>query len=53
MTISMGDRECPVCEEESLVETSLTKWKCLNPKCGVVLDDKFLDETDIEDSDDV
>lgn len=26
----MGDRMCPDCNEMSLVEKSLTKWKCLN-----------------------
>lgn len=36
-----GDRECPVCEEITLVEKGITKWECL--KCGKVFDEKLLD----------
>jgi len=38
----VGDRECPECEEYSLVEKGLTKWKCL--LCERVYDEKDLDE---------
>ncbi|AJA41483.1 hypothetical protein AXJ14_gp164 [Geobacillus virus E3] len=37
----VGDRECPNCEEISLVEHGLTKWKCLI--CGEIYDEKDLD----------
>lgn len=39
-----GDRECPGCGEESLVEIGLTKWKCLNPECGQIYDEEWLDD---------
>ncbi|MFS0841200.1 hypothetical protein [Paenibacillus sp. 1P03SA] len=39
-----GDRECPDCEEESLIEISLTKRKCL--KCKEIFDEEFLDDGD-------
>jgi ribosomal protein L37AE/L43A len=29
----MGDRECPNCGEESLIEKTLTIWVCMNPNC--------------------
>jgi ribosomal protein L37AE/L43A len=38
----MGDRECPTCLEDTLIEQSLRKWKCL--KCEEVFDEKFLDD---------
>jgi ribosomal protein L37AE/L43A len=37
----MGDRECPACEKESLVEKGLNKWKCL--ECGEIFNDKDLE----------
>ncbi|MGG1664468.1 hypothetical protein [Brevibacillus sp. NRS-1366] len=40
----MGDRECPICEEDTLIESSLGKWKCL--KCNEVFDEEFLDATE-------
>lgn len=43
----MGDRECPNCEQESLVEKGLTKWVCLNPECGEEYTEEDLD-ADIE-----
>lgn len=39
-----GDRECPDCLKESLVEQGLAKWKCLN--CGKVFDEEWLDASD-------
>ncbi|MDF2533946.1 MAG: hypothetical protein K0R18_103 [Bacillales bacterium] len=42
----MGDRECPNCEEDSLVEESLSKWKCLI--CKEVFDEAFLDPEEDE-----
>lgn len=41
-----GDRECPDCEINSLVEYGSTKWKCL--KCGEIFEEEWLD-SDIED----
>ncbi|MFS0855191.1 hypothetical protein [Paenibacillus taichungensis] len=38
----IGDRECPVCEEDTLVEAGSTKWRCL--KCKEVFDENYLDE---------
>lgn len=43
----MGDRICPSCEQESLVEQSLKKWKCFNPNCGETFEDDWLD-SDVE-----
>jgi ribosomal protein S27AE len=40
----MGDRECPNCCEDTLIEDGLSKWKCL--KCGEVFDEKWLDEAE-------
>ena len=37
-----GDRECPDCEIDSLVEEGLYQWKCL--KCGRVFDTEWLDD---------
>jgi ribosomal protein L37AE/L43A len=42
----MGDRECPVCGEDTLVEANLTKWKCL--KCKEVFDVAYLDDAEEE-----
>ncbi|GAB6440509.1 hypothetical protein bcgnr5369_02360 [Bacillus cereus] len=39
-----GDRICPSCEEESLVEKGLTKWMCLNPMCKEEYESSFLDD---------
>ena len=36
-----GDRECPSCEQISLVECSSTKWKCLT--CEEIFTDEYLD----------
>jgi len=41
--ISMGDRICPACEQESLVEKGLTTWKCLNSSCKEEFETGFLD----------
>lgn len=38
-----GDRECPECEMESLIEHGLTEWKCTNPECRKVFDEEWLD----------
>jgi transcription initiation factor TFIIIB Brf1 subunit/transcription initiation factor TFIIB len=38
-----GDRECPICEIESLVEEGSSKWRYL--KCGEVFDEEWLDDT--------
>lgn len=43
--IRVGDRVCPDCNEMSLVEKGLTKWKCLN--CGEEFTTKELD-VDVE-----
>jgi ribosomal protein S27AE len=40
----MGDRECPNCEDISLVEHGLTKWKCLI--CGQIFDEEDLDSSE-------
>lgn len=32
-----GDRMCPECETESLVEEGLKHLRCLNPKCCYVI----------------
>lgn len=37
-----GDRMCPVCEIESLIEEGSDKWRCL--KCGEVFDEEYLDD---------
>jgi len=37
-----GDRECPECEQMSLFETSLNKWKC--EICDKEFDSEWLDE---------
>lgn len=37
----MGDRECPNCQEDTLIEHTLTKWKCL--VCNEIFDEKYLD----------
>ena len=39
----MGDRECPNCGEETLIEKGLSKWVCLNPDCEEEFDEKDLD----------
>lgn len=36
-----GDRECPECEEITLVENGIRKWECL--KCGSEYDEEWLD----------
>lgn len=38
-----GDRICPDCEEETLVEKSIREWVCLNPDCQQIFDEEFLD----------
>ena len=43
-----GDRICPGCEMESLVECSMTKWKCNNPDCGQIYDEEWLDLAEID-----
>jgi hypothetical protein len=40
----MGDRECFNCEEISLIEYGLTKWKCLI--CGEIYDENDLDSNE-------
>lgn len=40
----MGDRECPECGQESLVEKTISIWKCLNPECKMEFDEEWLDE---------
>lgn len=42
-----GDRVCPGCDRESLVEKGLTKWICLNSKCQNEYTNEELD-ADIE-----
>jgi ribosomal protein L37AE/L43A len=37
----MGDRECPSCGEETLVEKGLDKWVCLN--CNDIFNDVDLE----------
>lgn len=37
----MGDRECPSCEEFTLYEEGLGKWKC--EKCLRIFAEEFLD----------
>lgn len=37
----VGDRECPECEEYTLIEEGLTKWKCL--KCGEIFDETLFE----------
>ena len=47
-----GDRMCPDCDTDSLVEKGLIEWVCLNPTCGTVHLTKDLDfgiELDDED----
>jgi len=39
----MGDRLCPACEQETLVERSLTIWKCLNSDCKEEFETHYLD----------
>lgn len=39
-----GDRECPNCQQDSLVESSSKKWKCLI--CENVYDEKCLDASE-------
>lgn len=39
-----ADRECPFCGQETLVEKSLTIWKCINPTCGKEVEDEWLDD---------
>lgn len=46
-----GDRECPNCGEESLVEETLIKWVCQNPDCKEEYTNDELD-VDIEDFED-
>lgn len=43
----MGDRKCPACEEISLIENSLTTWKCLH--CHEMFDEEYLDDGEGED----
>jgi ribosomal protein L37AE/L43A len=40
----MGDRECPNCLEDTLVEYGKHKWKCL--KCNEVFDEEWLDDSE-------
>ena len=42
----MGDRECPNCEEDTLIEDGLNKWKCL--KCHEIFDEESLDDSNEE-----
>ena len=42
--MSLGDRICPDCGEESLVEKGLRKWICLNSNYRAEFDEDFLDE---------
>ena len=42
----MGDRECPNCQEDTLIEKGLSKWECL--KCGEIFDEAFLDEDECD-----
>jgi ribosomal protein L37AE/L43A len=37
----VGDRECPNCEEDTLIEEGLNNWKCL--KCDQVFSESDLD----------
>lgn len=37
----VGDRECPECEEVSLVEYGLDRWKCL--LCEKIYNTEWLD----------
>lgn len=41
--MSVGDRICPECGEETLVEKGLTKWVCLNSDCKEEFDEDFLE----------
>lgn len=43
----MGDRECPKCGKESLIEKGLTTWVCLDPECKEEFDSDDLDR-DVE-----
>lgn len=43
-----GDRICPQCDTESLVEDGLHHWKCLNPNCGYLIHEEDLDDKDAE-----
>ncbi|WJV20745.1 hypothetical protein QU593_10045 [Rossellomorea marisflavi] len=42
----IGDRICPKCLEESLVEKGSSKWICINSDCREEFDEKFLDDAD-------
>ena len=41
--VRMGDRICPACEQETLVEKGLTTWKCLNSSCKEEFETEYLD----------
>lgn len=41
-----GDRMCPSCDTESLIEKGLSDWICLNPSCGKLFSEKDLDDGD-------
>lgn len=43
-----GDRFCPQCDTESLVEKGLVHWECLNSSCGLVIHEDDLDDSDAE-----
>jgi ribosomal protein L37AE/L43A len=37
------DRDCPSCEKLSLIEHDSTSWKCMNPDCGKIFEEEYLD----------
>lgn len=40
--VPQGDRECPDCQEETLIEKGLTEWECT--KCGRVYEEGWIDD---------
>lgn len=43
-----GDRMCPECDTDSLVEKGLVHWICLNPSCKLLIHENDLDDADAE-----
>ncbi|MED1203039.1 hypothetical protein [Heyndrickxia acidicola] len=47
--LNIGDRSCPVCGQETLIEEGLSTWICLNPDCKEEYSYEELDaDTEIE-----
>lgn len=40
----VGDRWCPSCDQETLVEHGSTKWICLNTECQEIHREEDLDD---------